>query len=104
MNNQPLLTTSLIRSNKKFSGEGFGYLLHKLRKPVIQRQGTYFDQRCIQRLNQMEIVIFEKTEAKYVFLSAAVGSISPSEPLSSGAVCFSLFWPLSCAQFNWVVF
>lgn len=25
----------------------------------------------------MEIVIFEKTEAKYVFLSAAVGSISP---------------------------
>ena len=91
MNNQPLLTTSLIRSNKTFSEEGFCYLLHKLRKPVIQRQGTHFDQRCIQRLNQMEIVIFEKTEAKYVFLSAAVGSISPSEPLSSGAVCFSLF-------------
>ena len=38
----------------------------------------------------MEIVIFEKTGAIYVFLSAAVVSISPSEPLSSRAVCFSL--------------
>ena len=40
-------------------GRRFQYLLNKLRKPVTQRQGIHLDQRCIQRLNQTEIVLFE---------------------------------------------
>ena len=40
-------------------GRGFRYLLNKLRKPVTQRQSIRLDQRCIQRLNETEIVVFE---------------------------------------------